>query len=723
MQGKIIGLAILAAFLAIGVTACGIQFLAWVAAVAAGLFLFWGLMVRYKPRTVGRFVTFLLGCRKIADVKRSDKQSDDWPVWFARQEKEGWKISIEHNHKTQWSEDVGPDNALPEYPRPQLVRERWMNLNGLWSFNVLDKMQDTNEAFPGQILVPYPVEAALSGVGRPVYGGEKIWYKRTFTVPAEWESDERIVLHFGAVDWQARVYVNGQFQTEHVGGYTPFSVDITDAVDHLGENEIVVEVYDPTDSGEKSRDARQLGKQCLTPSMISYTPCSGIWQTVWLEPVAPTRIEQVVTTANIKAGVAMLDVLTNQPTAGFNTRVTIKGEPTSVTVPTGHPIIVAPQEVILWDSDNPHLYEITVELLDGDRVVDQVETYFAIRELGKKKVNGNVVFTLNDKPVFHHGPLDQGYWPDGNYSPASDEALVWDLAQIKAMGFNMTRKHIKVEPARWYYHADRLGIMVWQDMISASGFAAPPRDLWVDYLQHAAPFGVKHINIRDNDYQGWGRSDASKALYYQELEEMIIHLRVFPSIVCWIPFNEYWGQFDAAAATDFVKTLDSTRIVNNVSGFYDQGVGDVYDLHVYMQDLKPVVDPVNYRACVIGEYGGQTWAIESEKFNEKTFGYGKNETQAEFKAAFTDVMHRQMLPVIEAGLAGTVYTQITDVESEINGLITYNRNVIKIPVEEVKAINDKLYQAFDKRNAPSVSSANTAAPVTSSLAIEQGSSH
>ncbi|MGF1760115.1 hypothetical protein L4D76_19700 [Photobacterium sagamiensis] len=696
MKAKIIGAAILAAFLGTGVYFTSWMFLVGFVAFIVGIVLFWSLMVRFKPRSVGQFITFVLGCRKLEEVKHSDKTSEDWAEWFANQSENGWKVTIEDNHKTRWTDEVSPENVLPEYPRPQLVRDRWMNLNGLWQFNVIKKELDANDDFPGQILVPYPVEAALSGIGRPIYGGEKMWYKRTFTVPTDWKSDERIVLNFGAVDWEAKVYVNGQFQVEHVGGYTPFSADITDSVDRNGENEIVVVVYDPTDSGEKKRDARQLGKQCLSPSMISYTPCSGIWQTVWLEPVAAISVEQMVATANIKAGVAILDIITNKPTYGINAKVTIKGESKSVTAPANQPIVIAPDDVILWSPNNPHLYDITVELLDGDKVIDKADAYFAIREVGKKKVNGNVVFTLNDEPIFHHGPLDQGYWPDGNYSPASDEALAWDLEQIKAMGFNMTRKHIKVEPARWYYHADRLGIMVWQDMISASGFSAPPRDLWLDYLQHAAPLGVKHIDVRDNDYKGWGRTESSQNIFFQELKELVEHLRVFPSIVCWIPFNEYWGQFDAAKATDFIKTIDPTRSVNNVSGNCDQGVGDVFDIHVYMQDLKPVVDPTNYRVCVIGEYGGQTWAIESEKFSEKTFGYGKNETQGQFRSAFTDVMHRQMIPCIEAGLSGTVYTQITDVESEINGLITYNRNVIKLPVEEVNEINHKLYSAFER---------------------------
>ena len=696
MKAKIIGVAILAAFLGTGVYFTSWWFLAGFIGFIVGIVLFWSLMVRFKPRSVGQFITFLLGLRKLDDAKRSDKRSDDWQAWFSKQQDKGWQITIEQNHKTQWTDAVSPDNALPEYPRPQLVRDNWLNLNGLWNFNVLSKETDVNKDFPGQILVPYPVEAALSGIGRSLYGGEKMWYKRIFTVPKSWKKDERIVLNFGAVDWEAKVYVNGQFQTEHVGGYTPFSADITDSVNRNGENEIVVIVYDPTDSGEKGREARQLGKQCLIPSMISYTPCSGIWQTVWLESVSAIRIEQVVVTANIKAGVAILDIIINNDTAGINARVTIKGESKSVTAPANQPIVIAPDEVNLWSPSNPHLYDITVELLDGDKVIDKADAYFAIREVGKKNVNGNVVFTLNDEPIFHHGPLDQGYWPDGNYSPASDEALAWDLEQIKAMGFNMARKHIKVEPARWYYHADRLGILVWQDMISASGFSAPPRDLWLDYLQHAAPFGVKHIDVRDNDYKGWGRTENSQKIFFQELQELITHLRVFPSIVSWIPFNEYWGQFDAAKATDFIKTIDPTRAVNNVSGNCDQGVGDVFDIHVYMQDLKPVVDPTNYRVCVIGEYGGQTLAIESEKFSEKTFGYGKNANQAEFKTAFTDVMHRQMIPCIEAGLSGTVYTQITDVESEINGLITYNRKVIKLPVEEVNEINLKLYSAFER---------------------------
>lgn len=656
-----------------------------------------GLLAKYHPVLLSKMFNKFVQRGELPEVKHPEKQSDDWNKWLSEQSINGWKVTIPENHKTPWTDEVTPDNVLPEYPRPQLARERWMNLNGLWQFNVLPKEKSINDLFPGQILVPYPVESYLSGVGRPIYGGERIWYRRTFTIPKDWNG-ERIILNFGAVDWQAKVLVNGQFQVEHTGGYTPFSADITDAISYTSENEIVVIVYDPTDSNEREDEARQKGKQTLCPNDISYTASSGIWQTVWLEPASACRINSVIANANVEGGYAVIQAKTNVKLPGIKTRITSINDGRIFTGDVNTPITVTVENKQLWTPENPFLYSIKVELLEDDKVIDSVNSYFALREVGKQRINGDVVLTLNGEPVFHHGPLDQGFWPDGLYTHSSDKALSFDIEQIKSMGFNISRKHIKVECARWYYHADRLGLMVWQDMPSAGSFTSGSYSMWLDYIQHLAPFGVKHVAVRDNDYKGWKRTENSKAQYYKELEEMMDNLSAFPSVVCWIPFNENWGQFDAIAATDFVKNKDATRLINNVSGEQDQGVGDIFDCHIYMQDLWLPKDPSNYRANVIGEYGGKTWKVQEEAWIDgKIFSYGETSSIEDFREQYKTLMMNEVKPLINKGLAATVYTQITDVESEINGLITYNRKVVKVIPHVMKETHDELNRAFEKR--------------------------
>ena len=712
--------AILAAVLIIagarldGYFSIGAYVLSVLPALAAILLFSVALTARFHPVLLSKLFNKFVQRGELPDAKHPNKVSEDWEQWFANQAEEGWKVDIKENHKTPWTDDVDPENVLPEYPRPQLVRERWLNLNGLWQFNVLPKEIDVVSSFPGKVLVPYPVESALSGVGRPIYGGEKIWYKRTFTIPETWR-EERIVLNFGAVDWQAKVFVNDQLQVEHTGGYTPFSADITDAVNMEGENEIVVVVYDPTDSNERKDEARQKGKQTLCPADISYTPSSGIWQTVWIEPVSDCRVESVIANSNIKSGYAVIEAKTNIRTAGIKARITTLCDGQEFIGEPDTPITVLVEEKKLWTPENPYLYNIKVELLDGDKVIDSVNSYFALREVGKKRINGEVVLTLNGKPVFHHGPLDQGFWPDGLYTHSSDKALAFDIEQMKAMGFNMARKHIKVECARWYYHADRLGLMVWQDMPSAGSFTSGSYSMWLDYIQYLAPFGTRHVTVRDNDYEGWNRTENSRAQFYKELEEMIDALYVNPSVVCWIPFNENWGQFDAVAVTDFVKNKDATRLINNVSGEQDQNVGDIYDCHIYMQDLWLPVDPANFRASVIGEYGGKTWKVQEEAWSDgKIFSYGSTESIEDFRNQYKELMVREVKPLVKKGLAASVYTQITDVEGEINGLITYNRKVVKVIPEAMKETHQELYNAFNGRllspeaaNAPCQALGNT----------------
>jgi len=696
---KYLFIAALAAGLLAGVIAYGWTFLVWTIGAVAGVVLGWSLLVRYRPQTLGRLMTALFKLRakfKDPGPRGANARSDDWPAWFATQGRTGWqpsKVSL----TSRWGKNIDPQAVLPEYPRPQLARSRWLNLNGLWSCNVVAREEENVSDFPGQILVPFAIESALSGIQRPLLPGERLWYRRPFKLPADWQADERVVLHFGAVDWQATVYVNGQQQGRHEGGYTPFSFDITDALQRDGDNELVVAVWDPTDG---DNGGQQRGKQTLDPQMINYTASSGIWQTVWLEPVPERRLDSVfATAADTTHGTAELTVATTGNCSGLRIKVSLDDEPTLIEVAaTASAVLsITPQQKKLWTPDTPHLYPITVQLLDGDEVIDEINSYFALREVGTAKVNGNTVFTLNGQPIFHHGPLDQGYWPESIYTAAADEALVYDIEIMKASGFNMLRKHIKIEPARWYYHADRLGMLVWQDMING-GNTIPAKDLWIDYLQHHAPLGIKHQQVRDNDYQGWGRDEQSRAAFNQELTEMIDTLRPFPSVVMWIPFNEYWGQFDAAQTADWVKQYDPTRLVNHASGFYDQGAGDVYDMHIYMQSFDRVIDPLGTRAPVLGEYGAMVCAVENHKWSDKIFGFGAPHTLAEFKQAYFDLMRKQIVVAIGNGLTGAVYSVLSDVEIETDGLLTYDREVLKIEAEELHSLHNELYQAFAKRH-------------------------
>jgi len=668
-------------------------FIVWTVGTITGALLAWSLLVRYWPQPIGSLITAVLKLQtKLQDPgpRAADARSEDWPQWFAAQARTGWQQG-KAPLSSRWGKTIDPQTVLPEYPRPQLCRPRWMNLNGLWSFAVAARDDEKVSDFPGQILVPFAIESALSGVQRPLLPGEQLWYRRTFTVPAHWLPNERVMLHFGAVDWQATVYVNGQEQGRHQGGYTPFSFDITDALQRDSDNELVVAVWDPTDG---QGGGQQRGKQTLVPQFVNYTASSGIWQTVWLEPVAERRIESIITRADTTVGNATLTVTTQGNCEDLTVEVSLADEATAVSAAVNSPVLVTPQTTRLWTPDDPHLYPITVRLLEGDRVIDQVSSYFALREVGTVKRNGSTVFTLNGRPIFHNGPLDQGYWPEGIYTAASDEALRYDIELMKASGFNMLRKHIKVEPARWYYHADRLGMLVWQDMVSG-GTVIPPKGLWIDYLQHAAPLGIKHPHLVDNDYQGWGRDKNARAAFRQELTEMIDLLRPFPSVVMWIPFNEYWGQFDAAEIADWIKRYDPTRLVNNASGFYDQGAGDVYDMHIYMKKIERVVDPLGRRVPVLGEYGGKTWAVENHLWSGKTFGYGATINQADYQKAYFDLMRAEIAVAIANGLAGAVYTQLSDVEIEINGLLTYNREVSKMAPEALNALHRELYRAFD----------------------------
>lgn len=560
---------------------------------------------------------------------------------------------------TPWVEQITPDQVHPEYPRPQMVRSEWKNLNGLWEYAITDAEAEQPADFTGEILVPFPVESALSGVMQPVLPDQRLWYRRSFDVPQAW-SGRRILLHFGAVDCEAQVWVNGHSAGIHQGGFDAFSFDVTDYLQPTGPNELVVAVLDPTDTGTQAR-----GKQVLRPGGIMYTAVTGIWQTVWLEPVSPISIESMRIVPDVDRGSVSVSVQTHSVGATGIVNVVVKeadGEIVGRAIgQVGTPVQVALPVARLWSPDTPYLYQVDVDLRAGGSVQDRVESYFGMRKVALgKDPQGLTRILLNDEFLFQVGPLDQGWWPDGLYTAPSDEALRYDIEVTKQLGFNMLRKHVKVEPARLYYWADRLGLLVWQDM----------------------PSGDRGIGPQDPDIQ---RTAQSAHQYYRELQAMIDGLYNHPSIIMWVPFNEGWGQFDTAKVVDFVKGYDPTRLVNNASGWTDRGVGDVNDMHRYPGPGMP--EPEEERAVVLGEFGGLGLPLEGHTWQSSAnWGYVSYENSDELTEAYVDLF-RQMQSLIRDGLSGAVYTQTTDVEVEVNGLMTYDRKLLKLDPTRVSLAN------------------------------------
>jgi hypothetical protein len=558
---------------------------------------------------------------------------------------------------TRWARDVKPDRPHPEYPRPQLVRPDWLNLNGLWqlAFAKGGEAAPLGKDLPDRILVPFPVESALSGVMKPA---ERLWYRRHFTVPREW-AGRRVLLHFGAVDWEATVYVNGTNLGSHRGGYDAFSFDVTDALKKGGEQELVVGVYDPTDRGTQPR-----GKQVRKPEGIYYTPTTGIWQTVWLEPVPAVSIESLKIVPDVDAGKVRVTVKTRGEAAGYGVRVVATAAGTGVTEatgPAGKDIELSIPRPKLWSPDSPFLYDLAVELRTGKEPLDRVESYFGMRKIevgpdGK----GTTRLLLNGKFVFQVGPLDQGFWPDGLYTAPTDEALKYDIEITKKLGFNMTRKHVKVEPLRWYYWCDKLGLLVWQDM----------------------PSGDKSVRVGQPDLK---RSPESARQYELELRRMIDGLHNHPCVVCWVVFNEGWGQFDTGRITAWTKGHDPTRLVDCASGWNDRKVGDVHDIHDYRGPSSPPPEPK--RAAVLGEFGGLGLGVDGHTWAKKTWGYQGTGSKADLTRKYERLLQGVWKLKDERGLSAAVYTQITDVETEANGLLTYDRAVIKVDEARVAAAN------------------------------------
>ena len=576
--------------------------------------------------------------------------------------------------KTPWGEALRPEAILPEYPRPQLVREGWLNLNGLWEYAFTE--QDALPAhWDGQILVPFSPEAALSGVGRTLQPGQTLWYRRTLSeAPRE---GMRLLLHFGAVDQECAVYVNRKRAGSHTSGYTAFTLDITPFLAADGTNELLIAVRDGTDTNELSR-----GKQRTRRGGIWYTPQSGIWQTVWAEWVPQSYISALritpdaknacvrVTVRSAQSGVCYL-YFQGRRIGGFTNRETVLR-------------VDAPE---LWSPESPKLYDFSVEF-----GADHVESYFALRDVAVgKDAAGKPCLLLNGKPYFHNGVLDQGYYPDGLYTAPSDEAMIYDITLMKRMGFNMLRKHIKVEPMRWYYHCDRLGMLVWQDMPSGGGRYDP--------LTISAPL-LTHRHHNDHQYKRFARTDAAgRAAYYTELEELVTQLYSCPCIVMWVPFNEGWGQFDAAEAVRRIEALDRTRTIDHASGWHDQRIGQLQSLHVYFYPYRYKPDKLG-RAVVLSEFGGYQLSVPGHTWNSANFGYRGYKTPEALAQAYRRLFETQILPARAKGLAASVYTQLSDVEDEVNGFVTYDRRVEKLDAETVREINERLIAGGDVSVSP-----------------------
>ena len=561
---------------------------------------------------------------------------------------------------TRWAKDVSPENVWPEYPRPQMVRPDWVNLNGLWQYAIQPKDSDQPTQWDGEILVPFAVESALSGVMKPLKPDQRLWYRRSFEAP-QLADGYRLLLHFGAVDWQCSVWVNGQQVGQHTGGYDPFSLDITGKL-QAGDNELVLAVSDPTDAGWQPR-----GKQVLRPGGIMYTAVSGIWQTVWLETVPVTHIQSLKIVPDIDRGVVSVTV---SATADVPVRLAAKSGDRIVAAAEGNcgqPVELAIQDAELWSPDHPHLYDLKVDLAADGKTVDSVSSYFGMRKIEvRKDAEGVNRLFLNNSSLFQYGPLDQGWWPDGLYTPATDEALKHDIVMTKKLGMNMARKHVKYECARWYYWCDQLGLLVWQDM----------------------PAGDS------------ARNDESKANFRRELKAMIDTLHNCPCIVMWVPYNEGWGQHDTSEIVEWIEKYDPTRPVNEASGWTDRGTGTVSDMHSYP---GPGMRPVEaHRVSVLGEFGGLGMPVRGHSWqDESNWGYVSFQNAEDLTDAYVGLL-TAMRPLIGKGLSAAVYTQTSDVEIEVNGLMTYDRAMVKMDEARITAAAAQTLSAATRVEKPCV---------------------
>lgn len=586
-------------------------------------------------------------------------------------EKENYKMQPIHM-QSRWAQEVSPGNVLKEYPRPQMVRENWENLNGLWEYAITDSSQNAPNAYAGTILVPFPIESALSGVQKKLMPAERLWYRRTLQY-SKLPPNERLLLHFDAIDWESTVFINGKKIGQHTGGYENFFFDITNYL-IPGKNELVVKVFDPSDQGPNPH-----GKQVLNPGNIYYTPSSGIWQTVWLEKVPIKHISNIKLTPDIDKGLLNISINTTAETPDLtleisaiqdgkiiNIKKQIVTRDKNARVPTTSFSLEIPQ-AHLWSPDDPFLYDLSVKLLKGREVVDKISSYFGMRKIDiQKDDKGSDRIFLNNKYTYNLGVLDQGFWPEGLYTAPTDEALAFDIKAAKAMGFNTIRKHIKIEPNRWYYHADKIGVMVWQDFVN------PPHNL----------------------------PEGSKPIFEKEVRETMDQLHNYPSIITWVLFNERWGAYDQQRLTEWVKKYDPSRIVNGHSGellyvndqLREPSVSpwissDLTDVHSYP-------DPRNApgqagKARVVGEFGGIGVSVPGHQWDDMQ-GWGYIQIPPEELSAKYKQMINELKKLELEGLSGSIYTEPYDVEGEENGLLTYDREIIKIPITEIRAINNNL---------------------------------
>lgn len=575
--------------------------------------------------------------------------------------------------KTQWAEQVNPKSVLPEYPRPLMERSEWQNLNGEWEYAIKPVGEVEPASFDGNILVPFAVESSLSGVQKEVGEKNELWYKRSFTVPAKWKGKD-VMLNFGAVDWKAEVFVNDVLVGSHKGAYTPFSFNITPFLKGSGAQKLVVRVWDPSDKGYQP-----IGKQTSNPQGIWYTSVTGIWQTVWLEPVASNHITAVKSIPNVDANALNVTVGASTPcvTSIVEVKLLDKGAVVaSAKGVQGQELRLGVKNPTLWSPENPYLYDMSITLSQNGKVIDQVKSYTAFRKISvEKDKNGILRMCLNNKPLFHYGPLDQGWWPDGLYTAPTDEALLYDIKKTKEWGFNMIRKHVKVEPARWYYHCDKEGILVWQDM--------PSGDMGNRWEPH------KYNGGTDKE-----RSVESVANYYQEWKEIMDLGVSHPSIVVWVPFNEAWGQFDTEKVVAWTKAYDPSRLVNPASGGNHRPCGDILDLHNYPGPDMFLFDA--QRVTVLGEYGGIGLPLENHLWwNKRNWGYIQFKNSDEVTAEYVKYAN-ELKGFVKRGFSAAVYTQTTDVEGEVNGLMTYDRKVIKINEAKVKAANQSVIKSMNE---------------------------
>lgn len=575
--------------------------------------------------------------------------------------------------KTQWAEKIDPANPLPEYPRPQLVREQWQNLNGAWDYAILPKGSNEPAAFDGKILVPYAIESSLSGVQKMVGDKNELWYHRSFSIPSTWKN-KAVVLNFGAVDWKADVWINDVKVGSHQGGYTPFNIDITAFLLKDKAQKLVVKVWDPTDQGFQPR-----GKQVSLPKGIWYTSVTGIWQTVWLEPLEASYVSALKTVPNIDGG--NIAVMASTTGSASNDIIEVKVMDNGKLVSTGKAVVgqevtVAVPNAKLWSPESPFLYDMEVSILHNGVATDKLKSYFGMRKISTQKdANGIHRMQLNNKDYFQLGPLDQGWWPDGLYTAPTDEALLYDIKKTKDFGFNMIRKHVKVEPARWYYHCDREGILVWQDM--PSGDANPK---W----QTRNYFNGQELQ----------RSKLSELNFMQEWKEIIDLTYSNPSVVVRVPFNEAWGQFKTAEITEWTKNQDPSRLVNPASGGNHYDIGDMIDIHNYPDPVMGLFD--SKRVNVLGEYGGIGLVQDNHVWeNNRNWGYVQYKTSEEATKAYV-VLIEKLKKLIPFGYSAAVYTQTTDVESEVNGIMTYDRKVIKLNEEQIRKANLEVIATLKK---------------------------